>query len=500
MPPQSAILTIDIGLTNCKVSLFSFLGEILAQQSRRYPTRIEHPDWSEQDPKDWWNAVVECVRSLVPDLEAERWDIIAIGVTAHMHGMIAIDQHNQPITNCWTLFDRRSGVEADELNLILGNGIAYKLTGGRLESYTPAAKIYWLKGHYPELFQKTSKFVSPKDMLRILLGGDPVTDQIDAAGTLLYNIHDGKWSDEILLAVGLTSEQLPEIRQSFADAGYLSPTAANQLGLKAGIPLIVGAGDDIEALGAGVLEPGQALEHIGTTGTLITCLGETLFDEHQLVEVYPHAVPGRYLLGGATNAAGRSLDWARCLLSLDDPHSMELPLSYPPQEKSIDPPIYLPFISGERGLLWEPHATGAFLGLREIHTPQDLALSVYYGVAFSMKEFIVAAQNLGVAPTEIFSGTPNEQPQWSQLRADIYGLPLTFPRTPYPTGLGVALLAMLNQGIIDDVVTAVKDLCHRMDQIDPNPQWYSMHERRFGQYEAAIRFYQPFFTSFMPKS
>jgi len=262
----------------------------------------------------------------------------------------------------------------------------------------------------------------------------------------------------------------------------------------------VGAGDDIEALGAGVLEPGQALEHIGTTGTLITCLGETLFDEHQLVEVYPHAVPGRYLLGGATNAAGRSLDWARRLLSLDDPHSMELPLSYPPQEKSIDPPIYLPFISGERGLLWEPHATGAFLGLREIHTPQDLALSVYYGVAFSMKEFIVAAQNLGVAPTEIFSGTPNEQPQWSQLRADIYGLPLTFPRTPYPTGLGVALLAMLNQGIIDDVVTAVKDLCHRMDQIDPNPQWYSMHERRFGQYEAAIRFYQPFFTSFMPKS
>lgn len=486
MVTKSAILTVDIGLTNCKVVLFNFQGEILAQESHHYPTYIARPDWSEQDPKDWWIAVIDCIHALETGSNWDKWDIAAIGVTAHMHGMIAIDRDYQPITNCLTLFDRRSVREADELNRILGSNTVYQLTGGRLESYTPAAKICWLRRYHPKIFDKTYKFISPKDMIRIFLGGDPVTDPIDAAGTLLYNLWEGQWSKDILLAVGLLPEHLPDIRPSAAGAGSLSADAASQLGLKAGIPLIVGAGDDIEALGAGVIEPGQALEHIGTTGTLITCLNEILLDENQVVEVYPHAIPARFLLGGATNAAGRSLDWARQLLSPADPLTTELPLRYPPEDRLIDPPIYLPFISGERGLLWEPYATGAFLGLREIHTQMDLTLSVYTGVAFSMKEFIVAARAMGAEPKEIISGTPNVNREWSQLRADIYGLPLTFLNTPYLTGLGVALLCMLNQGIISDITAAAKDFSRVSERINPNPRWNSYHEGRFRTYEDVV--------------
>jgi xylulokinase len=491
MGKQPRILTIDIGLTNCKTSLFDMAGKLLDQEARRYPTVTPKPNWSEQDPQDWWLAIRESVRGLTVQGHFETAQIEAIAVTAHMHGMIAIDSHGRHLTNCWTLFDRRSNLEAREIGDILGDKTTYDLTGARLESYTPAAKILWLKKHHPALFNEAVSFVSPKDMVRILLGGDPFTDPIDAAGTLLFDIRKGIWSAEILDAVGLPLTKLPEVRPSSANGGRLSPDAAKQLGLKAGIPLIVGAGDDIEALGAGVIHPGQTLEHIGTTGTMITCLGSPIFDDNQVVELYPHGFPKRYLLGGATNAAGRSLDWARRIIGNIDQDTLQL--AHPREDRLVEPPLYLPFISGERGLLWDDRATGAFLGLREIHTPSDLAFAVYQGVAFSMKEFLVANQRLGAEIDKIISGTPPIHAVWSQLRADVYGIPIHFPDTSYPTGLGVALLALQNLKVFPDLAQAVNKCCHLAQRVDPHPEMPSVFEERFEKYCAAIQTCKPLF-------
>jgi len=457
MGKKPTILTIDIGLTNCKASLFNLKGDLIQQKACRYKTTTPHPDWSEQDPQDWWRALKDGVLALTSTEEIE-YEVIAIGVTAHMHGMIAVDRDGQPITNCLTLFDRRAGAEASEIRQALGEEAAFKITGARLEAYTPAAKILWLKRHRRDDFDKTALFVSPKDMVRIQLGGERVTDPIDAAGTLLFDLGAGEWSKEILSMLDLPVEKLPEITESTSQAGTLNNKAAAQLGLPPGIPIITGAGDDVEALGAGVVKHGKTLEHIGTTGTMITCLESPIYDPDCVVELYPHSIPGLYLLGGATNAAGRSLDWALNLLSFDDGGGAELPLSYPEEGKGPPPPIYLPFISGERGLLWDAHATGTFTGLREVHTATDLALSVYQGVAYSMKEFLEAAKKLGAESTDIVSGTPPTQSAWAQLRADIYGAPILFPKTSYPTGLGTAMLALVNQKIFPGLKDAV-DAC-----------------------------------------
>jgi xylulokinase len=490
MRAQPAVLTIDIGLTNCKASLFATDGRPLAQAARAYPTFNPHPGWSEQDPREWWLAYKSCVEMLLADPAAYGREIIAVGVTGHMHGLVAVSREGQPLTNCWTLFDQRAGAEACELNRILGAGAAYSLTGARLEAYTPAAKILWLKRHEPEIFQETALFLSPKDMMRLELGGDIATDPIDAAGTLLYDLNKGTWATDILASLGLSRERLPEIRQSFASGGCIGKGAAAELGLKAGTPLIVGAGDDVEALGCGAVEQGQTLEHIGTTGTLITCLAAPAFDPERRLEVYPHAVPGRYLLGGATNAAGRSLDWARRFVGAED---SILPLTYPPPDGAASSPIYLPYINGERGLLWDAQASGAFLGLREAHHASDLARGVYEGVAFSLMEILSAVRDLGVEPTQVISGTPLTHRGWGLLRADVYGLPLLFPEAPDPTGLGVALLELVNQGVFANLSEAVAKCCNISQQVEPDPRGVAYYEHAFKTFRAAVQACRPLF-------
>ncbi len=487
------ILVIDVGLTNCKASLFDFTGRMLAASSTPYPTLNPRTGWSEQEPGAWWSALSHAVRDLLSAPQADSADVALIAVTAHMHGIVAVDANLQPLTTCWTLFDRRALDSAEALQRELTPERAFAITGARMEAYTPAAKIGWLKHHQPDVFARTALFLSPKDVLRVQLGGLPVTDPIDAAGTLLYDLTERAWSADIRAALGLPLEKLPSIEPSAGRAGALSLQAAAQLGLTAGIPLLVSAGDDIETLGAGLTEPGMTLEHIGTTGTLTTCLAQPIYDPARRVEVYPQALPDRNLLGGATNAAGRSLEWARRWLSSAD-HGDSLLLAYPPTAGSIDTPLYLPFINGERGLLWDAQASGAFFGLREAHTSAEMALAVYEGVAFSLKEILDANRRLGAPLTTLISGTPNSEPAWSQLRADLYGQTIHFPATSYLTGLGCALLALVQLGIFASPTEAAQKCCALVDQVEPDPERSAHYQRKFELYQAAIAATQPLFA------
>ena len=487
------VLTLDVGLTNCKASLFDVEGALVAQQSRAYPTSTPRPNRSEQDPADWWSALASATRELLAMPTCAGRELLAVSVTAHMHGLVALDKDLRALTPCFTLFDRRADDEASEIQRRLSPGEAYKRTGGRLEGYTPAAKIAWLRRHEPEVFSATRLFVAPKDALRIMLGGEPVTDPIDAAGALLYNLHDRGWDDVLAEAVGIDTGQLPPVQEPWTDAGVLSADAAAAFGLSTGLPLVTGAGDDVEVLGAGVVEPRQALEHIGTTGTILVCTERPAYDPNGVVEVYPHPVSGLYLAGGATNAAGRSLKWAAELLSGAGGPGGQLALTYPPRADDPEPPTYLPLIKGERGLLWCSNATGAFTGLREEHGPADLALAVYEGVALSLKEIVAAVAALGERPQAIVSGTPLDDSPWSRLRGDCYGLPLHGLQADDLTGLGAAMLALVNRGVFASLTEAVERCATPASTVTPDPARAAHYDQKLEAYLSVVQALRPTF-------
>lgn len=486
-------LTIDVGLTNCKVSVFDYQGQMLYDVSRPYRTYKPQPNWSEQEIGDWWLAIKHCIAALRSTPLFAKIEVTVISVTAHMHGLIAIDQGRSPLTNCWTLFDRRAEAEAINLNNQLGTKTAYQITGGRLEAYTPAAKINWIMRNAPELGRKTYKFLAPKDVIRMHLCGDIASDPIDAAGSLLYDLRNKTWSDQISSAVGIHASQLPDVRHGTEIAGTLSHDAARELNLKAGIPIVVGAGDDVEALGAGIVRDGQVLEHIGTTGTLICCTNHYLEDEEQRIELYPHVIPDQYLIGGATNAAGRSLNWIKQLL-FDNREDIEhVPLDYPGPKEQNALPIFFPYISGERGMLWDNRATGLLIGLRESHENKDVARAVYEGVAFSLREILEGVKSLGVNVTEIVSGGGNDFNPWSSLRADMYGMPLYFPKQRNVTGLGAALLGLVGIQIYGSLENAVHQCTSRGNVVLPDMEMIIYYNHRWERYKSLLPSISRFF-------
>ncbi len=240
---RDAVLIIDLGLTNCKASLLDLRATPIAHRSVRYPTQTPAPGRSEQSPDDWIAAMYTAVKELAIGQILPPVHVAAIAVTAHMHAVVPVDAHGNALGSCWTLFDQRATSQAHEISRELD---AYAITGARLEAYTPAAKMLWMKQNHPDHFGEVSCFLAPKDFLRVHLGGDLCTDPIDAAGLLLVDLASGAWSEELVRAAGMPP--LPEIRPASAPAGVLRAEVAQRLGLAAGIPIYVGAGDDIEAL------------------------------------------------------------------------------------------------------------------------------------------------------------------------------------------------------------------------------------------------------------
>ncbi|MCL4459218.1 MAG: FGGY family carbohydrate kinase [Chloroflexi bacterium] len=477
------ILTIDVGTTNCKSTLFSLEGGIADQSIDSYPTYYPGPGRVEQDPEEWWAAVIKTVKELVQRQRSTNLNLAAISVTGQMHGVVALGKDDQVLGPCLTLRDQRSTVEVVEILTSLEAEKVYHLTGGRLDPSAPIAKLLWLKKHHPSLFDRVQVFLPPKDYIRYRLSGRFATDPIDASGMLLFDLHRGDWAAPLLMAIGIPLAKLPPISSSSALAGRLNSAVAAQLGLSAGVPVVVGAGDDVVALGAGVIEPGMCLEHLGTTGSIMICTDQIVLDPQMRLDVYPHVETGRWFLGGSTSNAGGALAWATEILYEDESRrELNLPDKAYPQVNN--PLVFLPYLNGERCPIWDANARGVFFGLNHNHTRNDLIQAVFEGIAFSLNHILEAILDAGLSPKGIVvTGTFARDPAWASLRANVYGKALLFPQSSEPTALGAMILAGVGIGLFANVaegvrrtITIEKSINPKGELIAPYIQLYSLYK------------------------
>src|SRR5438045_779948 len=150
-----------------------------------------------------------------------------------------------------------------------------------------------------------TKVLLPKDYIRFRLSGDKASDVADSSGTLLFDVANRKWSGEMLAAFGLTKDLMPNVFESIEITGTVSQTAANETGLRTGIPIVAGAGDNAAgAVGAGVVSPGMASATIGTSGVMFVVTDEPRLDSKGRIHTLCHAIPGRWHNTGVTQSAG----------------------------------------------------------------------------------------------------------------------------------------------------------------------------------------------------
>ncbi len=458
------ILAIDVGLSNCKAVVFDLDGRIVQRAAVACQTVRPAPDRVEQSAAGWWQAAVETVRRALAGVEASR--IAALGVTGHMHALALMDGHLAPIGPALVLGDRRATQEAEAITLELGEELIYACTGTVMDPTMPAAKIRWLAANRPDEWSAASWFVGCKDYVRAKMTGEVATERVDACATSLYDLNAGEWSIPITDAARASRAKLPRIVAPEAVAGGLLPEAADELGLPAGVPVIVGAGDDVEVLGNGLLEAGDRLEHLGTTGSILAVTSSAAFDPTRSLELYPHTIEGKWVLGGSMTAAGAAIEWAaRSLGYRDLVEASECLRGWPP---TPDSPFFLPNLEGARTPRREPFARGAWLGLRRDTSRDELMMAAFEGVAMGLQSILARTEQLAgaIGPVAVSAGE-SADPRWLQARADVYGRSLAVLETPEPTALGLFVLASVALGIDPSPADAVRRVVRTARIVEP---------------------------------
>ena len=487
---MALVLAIDLGTSSVKVQLVRDDGEPVGSAVRPYPTARPAPRHAEQDPDDWWRATAEAVRASLAVSGAGADGVAAIGVTGQMHGTVLVGADRRPLVPAIVWSDQRATAEVAALETAVGPDRVIAVSGGRLATGYQAATLAWLAAHRPELLDRCRVVLLPKDWLRARMTGESATDPSDAGGTGLFDIGRRRWSPELLTAVGVGPDRLPPVLGSADRGGVLTGPAANDLGLRPGIPVVTGAGDaQAAALGAGVTRPGDLLVTLSTgTQALLPVRSVPEHPDPRGQTVCTAIDPARgagWALVAATLNTGSALHWAAAALGYPDDRALLADAA-----KVLaggHGVLFVPYLGGERSPWFDTGARGSFVGLTADHRRADLARAVIEGVtlAGSLAFDAIAGEGHSTPSHLTLAGGGAADPAWRQLVADAYGLPVRYTGTPDQSARGAAILAtvLLHGANPVDVSDAWQPA--KLDDTTPNPDRHTLYRERQRLLEAA---------------
>ncbi len=456
------VLAHDLGTTGNKASLYDADGQLVASSLVSYETEYAQPLWAEQDPEAWWDAVCGATRSLLAETGVDGSEVACVAFSGQMMGCVALDAGARPLRNALIWADQRAGEQQRWLAERIAPETAYRITGHRLSSSYSLAKMLWLRDHEPDVFRAAHAFVNAKDAIVARLTGVFVTDHSDASGTNLMELETRRYSEAILDAAELDPAKLPALATSTDVVGEIMRSVADEVGLPAGVPVVIGGGDGCcAALGAGVWREGAAYNYVGSSSWIALASERPVFDPDQRTFTWAHVVPGMFSPCGTMQAAGASYAWTRDVLGgheaeLSAQHGGSvyerlnaLAASAPPGARGL---VYLPYLLGERSPRWNPNARGAFVGLTIRHGRAELVRAVLEGVTMNLRVILEALtrQGVAVASVRVIGGGAAGR-FWNQLMADMYGVPIErLTHLEEATSMGAAVTGGVGVGLYDD--------------------------------------------------
>ncbi len=456
------VLAHDLGTTGDKASLYDAEGQLVGSSLVGYATEYARPLWAEQDPEAWWQAVCGSTRALLAQTRVSPSEIACVAFSGQMMGCVAIDAKARPLRNALIWADQRAGEQQRRLEGRIDPETAYRITGHRLSSSYSLAKILWLRDHEPNVFRDARAFVNAKDAIVARLTGAFVTDYSDASGTNLMELEARAYSDAMLDAAELDPAKLPQLRASTDVVGEIGASVAEEVGLPAGVPVVIGGGDGCcAALGAGVWREGAAYNYVGSSSWIALASERPVYDPEQRTFSWAHVVPDLFSPCGTMQAAGASYAWTRDVLGVREAelsardgrsvyeHLNELAAAAPAGSRDL---LYLPYLLGERSPRWNPNARGAFVGLTVRHGRAELVRSVLEGVTMNLRVILQALTKQGIAVQTVrVIGGGAAGRFWNQLMADIYGLPIErMTHLEEATSMGAAVAGGVGVGLYDD--------------------------------------------------
>jgi xylulokinase len=461
--PAAAILGIDLGTTDVKVGLVGLDGRLLSMARAGYSLDVDpETGRAEQDPRAWWSAIVVAVHALHPP---EAVDVVAIGVDGHGPTLAAVDERGEAVRPAITFLDTRARDEAEAIAAA---------TGIRGWALGPLPAALWLERSEADAAGRARWYLNTWEWLAFRL-----TDVAAAPAVPGQAPPD---PDVVRDATGLRVERRPAPSAMGDVVGSLTGAAADALGLRGGIPVAGGTNDAFASyLGAGLSEAGDAYDPGGSAGGFGVYWHEPVDVPGAFVT--PAPLPGLYSVGAAMAATGRALDWFRDGVAgggISTEALLEEAATTPPGADGV---VFLPYLAGERSPIWDPSATGAFVGLTLAHGRGHLARAILEASALAIRHVAEPMLATGVRVTSMRAcGGPARNETWNQIKADVTGFPVLVPAVLETAVLGSAMLGAVAIGACADVRSAVRSMTRIERRLEPRPEHRATYDRAYRVY------------------
>ncbi|MEF9839400.1 MAG: FGGY-family carbohydrate kinase [Lachnospiraceae bacterium] len=484
-----ALIGIDVGTTACKVVVFDADGEALSYARKEYSLKHPKSGWAELNPEDVWKAVKVCIQKSVKEC---REPIVALAISSQGEGIVPLNNQLEPVGPQIVSFDLRSILQTEILKNKFGEKYFFEKGGQLLATTGSITKIMWSLEH-PEYFEEPpTKFACVGDYIAMRLSGERFIDYSLAARTMLFDIQEKKWNHKLMEFIGITEGQLSKPVQAGTQIGYVLPEIAEELGLGERVGVVSGGHDQPCAmLGAGATCEGEAIYSLGTTETLVCRVDKYKPELYEVgMPCYPHVVANQYITVAGNFTGGNLLQWYK-----DTFAEYEQLVAH---QKKVDIyTILMEEMANEpSGLLVLPHFTitgspwndsescGLIAGLGLSTTKGEYIRALQEGVTYEILLNKMLLQKIGVKIDLLITvGGGTNSNKLMQLKSDVLGVPLYFPKISEAPCKGAALLAGYGCGILTEIRDCWRNNHDERHSILPNIKNYQLYREQYKKYQ-----------------
>lgn len=460
------LMGIDLGTSSVKALIIDAVGNVAGIGNAEYEICIPEISWAEQNPEDWWKAVKKAIQSALEKSKISSSEIVGIGFSGQMHGMVALDKNKNPVCPAIIHLDQRSSEELEEIRFAAGKLMQEELLN-QPSAGMIISTVFWLKKYQPEVYDRICCVMSPKDYIRFRICGEIGTEYTDAGATLAFSIKNNRWCTELFKKLGIREDIWVPVHKSFEIAGKVSRQAAKETGLSEKTSIVYGAGDSMAALtGNGIIESGNITCNIGTASQLAVVVNKPVFDPQMRIQTWCHTNPERWVIQSGTLNGGSVLSWLKNKVLKTDKTFAELDLEAGSTAAGADGLYFLPYLSGERTPYNEPKARGVYFGLNAVHEQPHIIRATMEGILFNLKECLYILDEMSVEKTKmIASGGAARGVTWKQIQADMMDMPVYSTNVREEACHGAAILAAVGVGIYKNIEEACNSTITMNDTI-----------------------------------
>jgi xylulokinase len=505
--PHPYVLGCDVGSQGTNVALYSADGTLVSSSYQGYDLSFPFPGAAEQDAAAWAPAIVTGVGEVLKHVPEGPSAVKGISFGSQLDGMVVCDAGGRALRPAMIWMDRRAEAQAARVAERIAPDDFYRAVGANLDSSHAVFKALWVRDEEPEVWAEAAWLMSPGAYVLREVAGPIAVDYSNASSLALLDPRSRKWSADALAAVDVPESMLPELAAGTDAVGPITRSFAEATGLSPTTVVAVGCGDEMAAtLGAGVFEPGEVCDVVGTAEPVCAASAEPREDPSMLVECHPHADPEAWLLENPGFVSGGNLRWWRDEFAPveRDAEAKGLGDAYdllsaeaervPPGAEGL---VFLPAMQGAMAPEWNGAARGVFYGLTLAHTRAHMTRAILEGSAFGLRDILDAMKRSGLDVRRLtIVGGGAKGPLWRQIKADVTGLPVRVPASVETTATGAAILASVGAGLHANVAEAVNAfVAFGPEEHEPDTERREAYDDAYRRYRAVYSALKPVFAA-----